>query len=52
MHIQPFGYFGLQGIVNGNQLLPHPLALSYLTHLAGGSEIEIQNFYDRVRTDI
>ena len=52
MHIQAFGYFGLQGIGNLNQVLPNSLSVSDLTHISGGNETEIQNFYDRVRSDM
>ena len=47
------GYFGLTVIGNaGNAPCLVPLTVSYLTNLAGSNEIKIQNFYDRVRSDI
>ena len=52
MHIQAFGYFGLQGIVNVNQVLPNTLAVSDLKKLAGGNAIEIKNLYDREILDM
>ena len=52
MHIQTFGYFGLQGIVNVNQVLPNTLAVSDLKKLAGGNAIEIKNLYDREILDM
>ena len=33
MHTQAFGYFGLQVIVNVNQVLPEPLEVSSLHNL-------------------
>ena len=52
MHIQAFGYFGLQGVVNADQVLQNPLKVSAPTHLSCGDAIEIQNLYNRVRSDM
>ena len=49
---QAYGYFGLQWIGNANQVIPNPLTVSDLTQLSGGNAIEIQKFYDRVRSDM
>ena len=47
MHIQAFGYFVLQVIVNINQVLPKPLVVSSPQNLSN-TVYEVQNFYDRV----
>ena len=39
MYIQAFGYFGLQGIGNLNQVFPNPLKVSDLTHLYVSNKI-------------
>ena len=46
------GYFGLKVIGNINLVLPNTLKISGLTQLAGGNAIEIQNFHDRVRSEM
>ena len=51
MHIQSFGYFVLQVIVNINQVLPNPIVVSYLQNLPN-TIYEVENFYDRVRSDM
>ena len=45
-------YFGLQVIGNANKVLPNPLAVSYTAQLSGGNAIEIQNFHDKVCSDM
>ena len=43
IHYKAHGYFGLIGIGNvGNNPLPNHLAVSYITNLSGGDEIEVQ----------
>ena len=52
MHHKEHRYFGLLGIGNVvNQLLPNPLVVSYLQNLDGSAQ-GVQNFYDRVRSDM
>ena len=50
MHIQSFGYFGMQGILNVNRIIPNHLTILSLTYLADGDSIEIQNVYDIVHS--
>ena len=55
IQIQSHGYFGLLGIVNYVDPLPSPLTLSALTQLSdngGTSAVGIQNFFDRLSSDI
>ena len=52
---QTHGYFGLTGVVNVVAPLPNHLTVSALIHLSDGTEtkeIEIQNVFDRVCSDI
>ena len=52
---QAEGYFGLPGIGKYVAPLPSPLTASSLTHLYDGTqnqEAKIQNFFDRMRSDI
>ena len=52
MHQQAHGYFGLLGIGNvENKVLPKPLAVSGIQNLANNDR-EVQNFYDRVHSDM
>ena len=52
VHHQAHEYFRLIGIINiGSNVLPDPLLVSDLLNLAG-SEQEIQNFYDKVHSDM
>ena len=44
--------FLLQGIGNVDISLLVPLTVSYLANLAGGDAVEMQNKYDRVRSNI
>ena len=47
MHVQPFGYFGLQGIANLKKFLPNPLIVAAIKQFAQTPQ-EVQNIYDRV----
>ena len=51
IQVQAFLYFGLLGIGNVNSALTNPLVLSALKNLANNQQ-KIQNFHDRVRSDI
>ena len=51
MHHETHGYFRLIGIGNlGNQILPNPFGVLALQNLDNYPQ-EVQNFYDRVRSD-
>ena len=49
-HYQARGYFGMLCIGNvGNNVLPNPLAVSYLQNISGGTH-KVKHFYDRVHS--
>ena len=45
-------YCKCQVIGNVNQVLPNPLTVSAVTQFSGGNATEMQNFRDRMRSDI